>query len=151
MQSKTQIDGQIQVVSSHWVVSLAEQITCDAPATGDIDNSKCSVNIENDPLTIDKSQYSKNMTETDKHTDLTSSSKGLYISNLNVRHIVPKIDEIRILMSNENCPPFLAYVKLSYEQITPKAGYNYSRKDRTDTQEKHGGGLFSTSNSLFNV
>ena len=36
------------------------------------------------------------MTETDKHTDLTSS-KGLDISNLNVRHIVPTIDEIRIL------------------------------------------------------
>ena len=142
MQSKTQIDGQIQVVSGHWVDSSAEQITCDAPATDDIDNSKCSVYIENDPLTIDKSQYSNTMIETDKHTDLTSSSKGLNISNLNVRHIVHKIDEIRILMSNENSPPFLAYVKLSNVQITLKAGYNFFRKDRTDTQEKHGGGLF---------
>ena len=142
MQSKTQIDGQIQVVSSHLVVSAAEQITCDAQATDDIDNSKCSVDIENDTLTMVKSEYSKNMIKTDTHTDLTFSSKGINISNLNVKHIVPKIDEIRILMSNENSPPFLAYVKLSYVQITLKARYNFFCKERTDTQEKHGGGLF---------
>ena len=78
-----------QVVSSPQVVSSVEQIRCDIPATDDIDNSKCSVNIENDPLTIDTSQTSKNI-ETDKHSDFTFSSKGLNISNLNVRY-VPKI------------------------------------------------------------
>ena len=76
LQSKTLIDGPIHVVSSPWVVSSAEQITYNAPATDDIDNSICSVNIENDPITIDTSHTSKNI-ETDKHTDFTFSSKGL--------------------------------------------------------------------------
>ena len=52
LQSKTLIDGPIHVVSSPWLVSSVEQITCHAPATDDIDNTKCSVNIKYDPLTI---------------------------------------------------------------------------------------------------
>ena len=70
---------------------------CDAPATCD---------IENDPLITNTSQSSKNI-ETDTHTDFTFSSKGLNISNLSLRHIVAKIDEIRISMSNENSPHIL--------------------------------------------
>ena len=44
---------------------------------------------------------------------------------LNVSHIVPKIDEIRILMSNENSPHILGLCKLSYVKITLKASYQY--------------------------
>ena len=59
LRSKTQIDGLIQVVSSPWVVSSVEQITCDPPATDDNDNLKCSVNIEMTLFkTIDTSQTS---------------------------------------------------------------------------------------------
>ena len=31
-------------------------------------------------------------------------SKGLHFCNLNIRHIVPKLDELRISMAHENCP-----------------------------------------------
>ena len=30
-------------------------------------------------------------------------SKGLHFCNLNIRHIVPKLDELRISMAHENC------------------------------------------------
>ena len=36
--------------------------------------------------------------------DLTFSSKGLHIANINVRHILPKLDELRILMEDEKGP-----------------------------------------------
>ena len=100
---------------------------------------------------VDMSQTSKNI-ETDKHTDFTFSSKGLNISNLYVRHIVPKIEEIRILMSNENSPHILGPCETFLCTNNPESqlsicGYNFFRKDRTDTQEKMVGVYCSTSSS----
>ena len=36
--------------------------------------------------------------------DLLFKSKGLHFCNLNIHHIVPKIDELRILMAHDKCP-----------------------------------------------
>ena len=36
--------------------------------------------------------------------DLTFSSKDLQFSNLNVRYLVPKLDELRLVMANNKCP-----------------------------------------------
>ena len=36
--------------------------------------------------------------------DIVFHSKGLHFCNLNIRHIVPKVDELRIMMSHVNCP-----------------------------------------------
>ena len=72
---------------------------------------------------VDMSQTSKNI-ETDKHTDITFSPKGLNISNLNlrhVRHIVPKIDEIRTLMSNENSPHMLGLCETFLSTNNPES------------------------------
>ena len=103
----------------------------------------------------DTSQTSKDI-EADKHTDFTFSSQGLNISNLNVKHIVPKIDEIRILMSNENSPHILGLCETFLCTNNPEiqlsiCGYNFFRKDRTDTQEKNGGGLLFYFKQSLNV
>ena len=34
-------------------------------------------------------------------------SKGLHFCNLNIQHIIPKLDELRIVMATENCPDIL--------------------------------------------
>ena len=34
-------------------------------------------------------------------------SKGLHFCNLNIQHIIPKLDELRIVMATENCPNIL--------------------------------------------
>ena len=62
----------------------------------------------------------------------------------NVSHIVPKIDEIRILMSNENSPHILGLCETflrtnNHESQLSICGYNFFRKDRTDTKEKNDG------------
>ena len=36
--------------------------------------------------------------------DLIFKSKGLHFCNLNVHHIVPKIDKLRISMAHDKCP-----------------------------------------------
>ena len=40
-------------------------------------------------------------------TELTFVSKGLHFCNLNIQHILPKIDELRIIMVFEKCPDIL--------------------------------------------
>ena len=44
------------------------------------------------------------------HTDypeLTFISKGLHFCNLNIQHLLPKLDELRILMTNDKCADIL--------------------------------------------
>ena len=40
-------------------------------------------------------------------SDLIFKSKCLHFCNLNVHHIAPKIDELRISMAHDNCPDIL--------------------------------------------
>ena len=122
-------------------------------------------------MTDDTSNFNYDALRTCIDTSLTSkcneatqpikfafSSKGLHISNLNIRHIVPKIDEIRILTSNEHCPHFLGlYTCETFLRTTnPDSqvsidGYNFFRKDRSETQEKDGGGLLFYYKQSLNV
>ena len=95
------IDDPEQVVSSPCVVSSVDQLACDAPATDDTSNFNDTAEV--DSSSIDNLPTSESI-ETVEHTDFAFSSKGLHVSNLNVRHIVPKIDEIGILLSSENSP-----------------------------------------------
>lgn len=41
------------------------------------------------------------------YTELTFSSKGLHFCNLNMQHILPKTEEIRVMMANNKCPDIL--------------------------------------------
>lgn len=85
-------------------------------------------------------------TEPDGFTDLIFTSKGLHISNLNIRHIVPKIDELRLMLASEKgpdifgaCETFLD-TNISDVQVGIN-GYEFLRKDRCCTRDKAGGGV----------
>ena len=73
-------------------------------------------------------------------------SKGLHLCNLNIRHIVPKVDDLRISMAQDNCPDVLGLCEtflsssVSDNQIALD-GFDLIRKDRSDTQTKSGGGI----------
>ena len=80
------------------------------------------------------------------NSNLTFKSKGLHFCNLNVHHIVPKIDELRISMAHDNCPDIFGLCEtfltdsISDDQIAID-GYDILRKDRSETQKKAGGGV----------
>ena len=78
--------------------------------------------------------------------DLQFSSKGLHFYNLNIRYLVPKLDELRLAMATERCPDILGVCKTFLEPNISDSqviidGYSMLRKDRSDTQNKSGGGL----------
>ena len=71
--------------------------------------------------------------------DLTFTSKGLYIANLNVRHFLRKMDELTLMIGTENGPdcetfldPFVGDSQLSINH------FDLLRKDRCETQDKTG-------------
>ena len=78
--------------------------------------------------------------------DLQFSSKGLHFCNLNIRYLVPKLDELRLAMATERCPDILGVCETFLEPNISDSqviidGYSILRKDRSDTQNKSGGGL----------
>ena len=137
---------------SSWVVSSDDKLARDAPATDDNGNSRNANEVD---FSLDTSHTSNNIA-TNKITDFAFSSKGFHVSNLNVRHIVPKIGEIRILMSNESSPHILGLCETFLRENNRDSqisidGYNFFRKDRSETQEKHGGGLLFYFKESLNV
>ena len=50
-------------------------------------------------------------------TDLILKSKGLHFCNLNVHHIVPNMDELRISMAHDHCPDIFLTASISDDQI----------------------------------
>ena len=87
-----------------------------------------------------------NGTDDTHSTDFVFRSKGLHMANLNVRHLLPKLDELRISMACENGPDVLGICEtflnddISCNQLTVN-GFDHIRKDRSVTQDKSGGGL----------
>ena len=74
-------------------------------------------------------------------------SKGKHLCNLNIMHIIPKLDELRLTMTINNdrntvclCETFVDGT-VSDGQVYIN-GFDFFRKDRSDTQNKFGGGLF---------
>ena len=78
--------------------------------------------------------------------ELKFKSKGLHICNLNVQHILPKLDELRVLLADKSGPDIFCACETFLEpensdnQIAID-GYDFFRKDRAVTQNKTGGGL----------
>ena len=73
-------------------------------------------------------------------------TKGLHVCNLNVRHILPKIDEIRLTLPHRNIPDIFGICEPFLEIHHPDSlisvdGFHFFRKDRSETQKKSGGGL----------
>ena len=81
-----------------------------------------------------------------KIRELQFSSKGLHLCNLNIQHILPKLNELRVVMAKYNGPDIFCACEtflepnMSNNQIAID-GYIIHRKDRAATQNKNGGGL----------
>ena len=114
----------------------------DEPRNDDLDDvsmydSNSSMSTEPKSLMDDAS---------DDYNVFDFKSKGLHICNLNVRHILPKIDEMRMILSNTNIPDIFGICETFLGTQHPDSlisidGFSFFRKDRTDTQKKSGGGL----------
>ena len=81
-----------------------------------------------------------------KSTDFVFSSKGLHIANLNVCHLLPKMDELHITLACENGPDIIGICETFLDNdisdnLLAIAGYDHIRKDRSETRDKTGGGL----------
>ena len=77
--------------------------------------------------------------------DLIIKLKCLHFCNLNVHHIVPKIDKLRISMVHDKCPDLFGMCEtltasISDDQIAID-DFDILPKDRSDTQNKVGGGV----------
>ena len=88
--------------------------------------------------------------------DLNFLSKGLHLCNLNVRHLMPQIDELRIVMATDKCPDIFGMCETFLEPNVPDGqvnleGYDFLRKDRAEVQSKTGGGLILYFRNSLNV
>lgn len=105
-------------------------------------------------LTIHNSKDSYTTTESTclssqvTHTSSLAISfrlKSLNVCNLNIRHILSKMDEIRIIMTNQTCPDILGICETLEPHILDNQvaidGFELLRKDRANTKNKTGGGL----------
>ena len=54
--------------------------------------------------------------------DLNFLSKGLHFCNLNVRHLMPQIDELRIVMATDKCPDIFGMCETFLEPNVPDEG-----------------------------
>ena len=87
-----------------------------------------------------------NGTDATHSTDFVFRSKGLHMANLNIRHLLPKLDELRISMACENGPDVLGICetflneKISCYQLTVN-GFDHIKNDRSVTLDISSGGL----------
>ena len=103
------------------------------------DDSICSLSDVATPMLSNESKIGLT-------SEFIYTSKGLHIANLNIRHLLPKIDELGIALAEENGPDIIGICEtflnpsISSNQVTIN-GFSHIRKDRSDTQDKSGGGL----------
>ena len=117
--------------------SLDEQREPEHPGISTTDNTSnmCHSNRNsstNDPICLNAPLPHRNM------LDLNFLSKGLHLYNLNIQHILPKLDELRIVLASRNGPDIFCVCETFLEpdilnnQIAIE-GYDFLRKDRATT------------------
>lgn len=92
-----------------------------------------------------------------KQIEVNFQHRGIHIANLNIRHLKPKLDDVKIILDHVNqidifgvCETFL---NTTIDDITVSInGYNFERKDRDNCNhnltEKGGGVLIYINNQL---
>ena len=113
------------------------------PQTDDVDGSLIS--DKNTSVISTDSQPITNRASNDSFI-FDFKSKGLHVCNLNIRHILPKIDEIRLILLSTGSPDIFGICESFLGTQHPDSlitvdGYSFFRKDRSETQQKSGGGL----------
>ena len=100
------------------------------PTTGNISNMRNSKRnpSTNDPICLNAPLPHRNM------LDINFLSKGLHLCNLSIRHILPKLDELRIVLASRNGPDIFCACETCLEpdilnnQIAVE-GYDFLQKD----------------------
>ncbi len=92
------------------------------------------------------SQNVYDSSRTQLNNGMTFSTRGLHMANLNIRHLLPNLDEMKIVLSQRKCPDILGICETFLVDEVPDTqmsipGYVMHRKDRTVTIDKQGGGL----------
>ena len=113
--------------------------------TKDVSDHIDQPSVTPDSQTTDNSS-SKFSDSLSTQVDLTFTSKGLHIANLNVRHFLPKMDDLTLMIGTENGPDIIGICETF---LDPSVGdsqlsinhFDLLRKDRCETQDKSGGGL----------
>ena len=77
--------------------------TCQEESRSLVDPSISVVNGSNYSSTDNRTCF-PSYDKSSNFSELTFTSKGLHFCNLNIQHILPKIDELRILMTYDKCP-----------------------------------------------
>ena len=102
-----------------------------------------SVTPDSQITDISSSKFSDSLST---QVDLSFTSKGIHIANLNVRHFLPKMVEITLTIGTKNGPDIIGNCETFFD---PSDGdsqlsinhFDLHRRDRCETQDKSGGGL----------
>ena len=109
------------------------------------DRNVSSMNISS-PNSPDPSSLSSSNTCNGKNFEFAFSSKGLHVTNLNVRHLLSKLDELRLILASKTGPDILGLCETFLDSDVPDnlisvADYALLPKDRGCTINKTGGGI----------
>ena len=101
------------------------------------DDSICSLSDVATPMLSNESKWGLT-------SEFIFRSNGLYIANLDIRHLLPQIDKLGIALAEENGPDIIGILEtflnpsIWSNQVN---GLSHIRKDRSNTQGKSGDGL----------
>ena len=115
------------------------------------DEIDCS-NASHDPsIQASISYFDSDIACADNYACLRSEQKGLHVPNVNICHIKPKLDEIKLLLNSSSkldilglCETFLD--ENTDDNILQMEGFNFERKDRAALRQgalntNRGGGV----------
>ena len=119
----------------------------DDPSISSVETNDDTVLSNNSTVTPNSSGEAYPSLDTEsQNSNITFMSKGLHFCNLNIRHLTPKLDELQLVMATDNGPDIFGICETFLEYSVPDCqlniqGFEFMRKDRSDTQDKSGGGL----------
>ena len=72
------------------------------------------------------------------NTDMQYNHRGIHIANMNIRHLKPKLDDMKILLDSANCIDVFGLCETFLTEtvdndIVPISGYTFEHKDRWET------------------
>lgn len=85
-------------------------------------------------------------------TEIVFNQRGLHVVNLNVRHLKPKMDDMKIMLGKSKCIDIFGVCETFLNQTVSDDllnidGYKFERKDRHEdrsNQTGRGGGILIT-------
>ena len=92
----------------------------DHPSISSVETNGDTVPSSSSFVTLHSSETSCPSPETErKVVDLTFASKGLHFGNLNIRHLVPKLDDLRLALAADSGPDIFGVCETFLECNVP--------------------------------